>query len=298
MDWKNTSCENNECSITAGGVWSPKVTPSVILEITLTVLFGLSIGSFLNVCICRIPEELSVVKPPSNCPKCNNAISWYDNIPVLSYILLRGKCRHCSTKISVQYPLIELLFAVILLHLYYHYFDSGYRLIAVTYFGAFSACLLTATVIDLKHYIIPDEINLAGIIIACIGAMVYPRLVNEDSIWAGLLHSALGIGAGFASLRLVVYIGGIIFRREAMGLGDPKFLAMIGAFIGFKMALLVIFISSLLGALVGSIVIYLFRSDKSNTVIPYGPFLALGGYVALLYGNDLVQWYIRLISFE
>lgn len=274
------------------------MTPAVILEIMVVALFGLAIGSFLNVCICRIPEELSVVSPPSNCPKCNNAIAWYDNIPVISYILLGGKCRHCSMKISIQYPFIELLFAVLLLHLYYHYFDSGFRLMAVAYYGFFTACLLTATVIDLKHYIIPDEVNLAGIIVACIGAAAYPRLVGEDTIWMGLFHSALGIGVGFASLRLVVYLGSIIFRREAMGLGDPKFLAMIGAFIGFKMALLVIFISSLLGAVIGSIVIYIFRADKSNTVIPYGPFLAVGGYIALLYGNDLVQWYMRLISLK
>jgi leader peptidase (prepilin peptidase)/N-methyltransferase len=266
----------------------------------LISLIGLAVGSFLNVCISRIPEEESVVKPRSRCPRCHNLIEWYDNIPVISYIILRARCRHCREKISVQYPLVEIGFVAMLLHLYHVFAQQGLSghilFLAVGYYGILCACLLVATVIDLFHYIIPDEINIVGILIALAGAVAFPVLVGGSTIFDGFIHSAVGISAGFVLLRMVVWIGALIFRKDAMGLGDPKFLAMIGAFLGWKQVLLVIFLSSSLGALIGGLFVILFRKNKKDTVIPYGPFLALGAYISMLYGDDLIKWYFSLVQ--
>ncbi len=272
----------------------------VWFDMVLLTAIGLVVGSFLNVCISRIPEEESVVKPRSRCPRCRKLIAWYDNIPVISYIILRAKCRSCGEKISFQYPLVEILYALMLIHLYFGFahmdLSRNFLLLAVGYYGVFCACLLVATVIDLFHYIIPDEVNIAGIIVAVAGAVAFPVLVGGESMLDGLIHSVLGISAGFIILRLVVWLGAIIFRKEAMGLGDPKFLAMIGAFLGWKQVLLVIFLSSFLGALIGGLFVLIVRKNKSDTVIPYGPFLALGAYISMLYGDRLINWYFALIQ--
>ena len=268
------------------------------VEIFSVIFISLAVGSFLNVCIYRLPEEQSVVKPRSKCPNCGKLIAWYDNIPVISYILLGAKCRNCKTKISLIYPFIELLFMAMVCHVYIHFFQSDLRVYYVLYYGALCACLLTATVIDLKFYIIPDEINLVGIVVGIAGAAIFPTLVGETTVLKGLLHSLIGIGVGYGSLRLVVLLGKLLFRKEAMGLGDPKFLAMIGAFLGFKMVLLIIFISSVTGTLIGGACILMFRKNKSDTVIPFGPFLALAGYICLFYGNSIITWYFNLINLD
>jgi len=266
-------------------------------EIFSIVFIGLAVGSFLNVCIYRLPEEESVVTPRSKCPNCGKLIAWYDNIPVLSFLFLRGKCRHCGTGISFIYPIIEIFFMAMVCHIYAHFFQNDFRIYYVIYYGALSACLLTATIIDLKFYIIPDEINLAGVVLGIAGAVIFPSLVGESTMLKGLFHSLIGIGVGFGSLRLVVWLGKLLFRKEAMGLGDPKFLAMIGAFLGFKMVLLIIFLSSVLGTLIGGIFILFFRKNKSDTVIPFGPFLALAAYICLFYGDSIITWYFNLINF-
>lgn len=212
--------------------------------------------------------------------------------------MLRAKCRFCQHKISLQYPIIELAFSLMLLHIYMHFCAQGCRWVLVGYYGFFAGCILTASIIDLKHYIIPDEINLAGIIAGIVGAALFPEISGNPTMFKGILHSVLGIGVGFISLRIVVSLGSLLFHREAMGLGDPKFLAMIGAFLGWKLSLLVIFISSLMGTAVGGSFILFFRKNKKDTVIPYGPFLALGAYVSLFYGNRLIQWYLNLFTFN
>ena len=267
-------------------------------EIFAVFFISLAVGSFLNVCIYRLPEEESVVTPRSKCPKCGKLIAWYDNIPVLSYIFLRGKCRHCGVRISLIYPVIEILFMLMVCHVYIHFFHTDFRVYYTLYYGALCACLLTATIIDLKFYIIPDEINLIGVVIGIAGAFIFPSLVGEPTMLKGLLHSLLGIGVGFGSLRLVVWLGKLLFRKEAMGLGDPKFLAMIGAFLGFKMVLLIVFLSSILGTLIGGMFILFFRKNKSDTVIPFGPFLALSAYICLFYGSFIITWYFNLINFD
>lgn len=276
------------------------MTPPLWVDITIIAMMGLVVGSFLNVCISRIPEEQSIVKPRSRCPKCKKLIPWYDNIPVISYLILKGKCRFCNEKISIQYPMIELGFAAMIVHVYVRFNQFGYDrntlLLLTGYYGILCACLLVATVIDLYHYIIPDEVNVAGLIAAVIGAVAFPQLVGAVSHLDGLIHSALGIGVGYASLRFVVWIGSIIFRKEAMGLGDPKFLAMIGAFLGWKQAFLVILLSSFLGALIGGLFVLFFRKNKQDTVIPYGPFLAIGAYISMLYGETLMNWYFSLLQ--
>jgi len=267
-----------------------------VMEISFVAILGLMIGSFLNVCIYRIPNELSIIKPRSRCPSCEKTISWFDNIPVLSFILLRGRCRYCKSRISIVYPLTEILFALIFIHVYVNFRETNLNFVYLTYYGCLCGCLFTASIIDLIHYIIPDEINLFGIIIGLIGSTAFPSLVGEQTIINGLLHSVLGISVGFGVLRLVVFIGGIVFKKEAMGLGDPKFLAMIGAFLGYKLVLLVIFLSSFLGAVIGGLFILVFRKNKKDTVVPYGPFLALGAYISLFWGDEIIRWYFGLLG--
>lgn len=265
------------------------------LEISVIFILGLMIGSFLNVCIYRIPNELSIVKPRSRCPLCAKNISWFDNIPLLSYLILGGKCRYCGSRISIIYPLTEFLFALILVHLYINFHGKSLYFVYLIYYGCLCGSIFTASIIDIKHYIIPDEINLFGLIIGFAGPFFFPELVGEPTVLKGLIHSFLGVAVGFAVLRIVVFFGSIIFKKEAMGLGDPKFLAMIGAFLGYKSVLFIIFVSSFLGAVIGGVFI-IFRKNRNDTVIPYGPFLALGAYISLFWRTNLIKWYFSLFG--
>jgi leader peptidase (prepilin peptidase)/N-methyltransferase len=245
-------------------------------------ILGAVIGSFLNVCIYRIPAGESIVHPPSRCPACGSGIRWYQNIPILSYLFLRGRCTGCGVRISPRYPLVEaltgLLFALVL-------YRFGFQWVTPVYW-LFAAALIVITFIDLDHQIIPDVISLPGIVVGFLCSFAVPWLTWTDSL--------LGILVGGGSLYLVAVGYELLTRKEGMGGGDIKLLAMIGAFLGWKAVLPIVFISSFMGTLVGVPVMLIKKAD-SRLAIPFGPFLAAAALFYLFWGPGLIRWYLGLL---
>jgi leader peptidase (prepilin peptidase) / N-methyltransferase len=252
--------------------------------ITLSVfafVFGSLVGSFLNVCICRLPKKESVVFPPSHCTKCDYKIRWYDNVPILSYLWLRGKCRSCGESISPQYPLVELLNGALTLALFLRF---GLSLPFAVLF-LFCSALVVITFIDLEHKIIPDVITLPGIVVGFAASFLFPHF--------GWLNSLIGILVGGGSLLLVGYLYELIAKKEGMGGGDIKLLAMMGAFFGWKAVLFIIFVASLVGSVIG-IAVMLVQKKDSTFAIPFGPFLSSAAIIYLFFGNRIIFWYLHL----
>ena len=247
----------------------------------VSVVFGALIGSFLNVCILRLPQEESIITPGSRCPHCKTPIRFYDNIPLVSYLMLKGRCRYCKKKISMQYPLIEGITALSSLTLFIKY---GASLSYIIYFSFVSA-LIVITVIDLYHQIIPDVISLPGIGVGLLASLVLPKIT--------FLNSLIGFIVGGGSLFLVATVYQWLFKREGMGGGDVKLLAMIGAFLGWKAVILTILLGSLIGSIIG-IIIMVLKGKDFKYAIPFGPFLSLGAVIALFYGEDIIQWYLYM----
>ncbi len=252
-------------------------------------ILGLAVGSFLNVCIYRIPKGLSVVKPlRSFCPSCGRTIRWYDNIPLLSFLILRGRCRYCKEPISIRYPLVELLTAVIFSLLLRRYGLTvefiGYCLL--------SAMLIAISFIDLSHYIIPNKITLPGMGLGLTFAAILTLFYHRPSM---IVNRAVGLVIGGGVILLMSLVGSLIFRREAMGMGDVKLTAMIGAFMGFyPHVILVILLSAVMGSVVGGGYM-LIRRVGLKSAIPYGPFLSAGAVISMLYGEELWRWYVSLL---
>jgi leader peptidase (prepilin peptidase)/N-methyltransferase len=256
------------------------VTPDLPagFEIVIAAMFGAVIGSFLNVCILRwgADPKQSVVKPRSRCPRCAKGLAWYDNVPVISWILLRARCRNCGEPISAQYPLIELATAGIWAYLAWRH---GLSLEALR--GAvFGTILLGIAMTDARDYIIPDEFSLGGLAIG----LLFSLLVGGLS---GLGMAALGAAAGFVLLWLVGTAGTWVFKEDAMGGGDVKMMAMVGAFLGWQGVLLTIF----LGALLGSLVFLPLMLVGQKKLVPFGIFLSIGAAITYLFGPTLVDWY-------
>ena len=249
---------------------------------SLFVFFaGTCVGSFLNVCIYRLPAGLSVAFPPSACPQCQQPIRFYDNIPVVSYILLRGRCRFCAATIAIRYPLVELLtglaaWAVFLKH--------GPTAAAAVYF-TFVAVLIVITFIDIDHQIIPDILSLPGIPLFFIAGLWATPLT-----W---LNALIGVASGAGSLLLVALVYRQITGKDGMGMGDVKLLAMIGALIGWQGVLFTIFFSSVIGALVG-LLLMLKGGGSLKTRLAFGPFLALGAVAYVFFGPKLIDAYLGL----
>lgn len=269
-----------------------------MIEALLAGLFGLLIGSFLNVCIYRMPRDLSVVTPRSFCPECDATISWFDNIPLLSYALLAGRCRRCGHRISLRYPVVELLTAS---SFFCAFWFLGTTLAAVK-FCVFSAILITLVFADLEEHILPDEFTLGGTAVGVIFAAFVPVAGGILSIIFMNAKQQWLVSVSDSLLAAAVYSGTLwIFRalyeklrhREGMGLGDVKMAAMIGAFLGMQSALLAFLVGSLLGAVVGLCYIWFTGKDASTYELPFGSFLgvaALGvGLFEVIYG-----WYNRL----
>jgi leader peptidase (prepilin peptidase)/N-methyltransferase len=246
-----------------------------------SIVLGAIVGSFLNVCISRLPKEESIVRPGSHCPKCKTPIRFYDNIPLLSYLLLRGKCRYCQASISIQYPIVE---AITALSSFFLFITFGVSL-SFFYYFSFVAALIAITVIDLYHQIIPDVISLPGIVIGLLGSLVIPQI----TFWSSLI----GVLSGGGSLFLVATVYQWLFKREGMGGGDVKLLAMIGAFLGWKAVILTIFLSSFIGSIIG-ITVMLIKGKDFKYAIPFGPFLALGAVISLFLGENLISWYLYI----
>lgn len=245
-------------------------------------LFGLALGSFLNVCIYRIPLNQSIVYPPSSCPHCGERIRPYDNLPLISYLLLLGRCRHCAHPISPQYPIVEAITGIFSLALFLKMGASWEYL----FFLLFGAALIAIAFIDLHHKIIPDKLSLPGIVVG----FAFSLLPSSGLSWS---DSLLGIIGGGGFLLLVGIAFEKITGREGMGMGDVKMLAMIGAWMGWRSLLFIILLSSLAGSLIGAAALLLSRKG-TRTKIPFGPFLALGTVLYLFFGSELMQWYFRL----
>ncbi|MBW2039774.1 MAG: prepilin peptidase [Deltaproteobacteria bacterium] len=247
-------------------------------------VFGATIGSFLNVCIYRIPQEGSIVSPSSHCPHCGTPIHFYDNIPLLSFILLRGRCRACNAPISFRYPLVELLTGIFSITLLLRY---GISPLYLVYF-AFFASLTVVSFIDFSHKVIPDVISLPGILAGLAISWFHPQMSFKDSL--------IGVLLGGGALYLVASGYHLVTKREGMGGGDIKLLAMIGAFIGWKGVLFTILCSSLVGAVVGVTLMLVSSEADSKYAVPFGPFLSLGGIIYIFWGEALINWYLGFLQ--
>ena len=245
-------------------------------------IFGTLIGSFLNVCIYRLPISKSIVHPRSMCPSCQNTIRFYDNIPILSYLWLGGRCRYCKTPISIRYLLVELMGGLFCLSVFLKY---GLTFPAMVYY-VFIATLIVITFIDIDHRIIPDYLSLPGIPIFFLASLALPSLTYWDAL--------IGILVGGGSLFLVAWTYHLITKKEGMGGGDIKLLAMIGALIGWKGVLFTIFISSAAGALSGMTIMLLTRQSM-KLAVPFGPFLAIGAIAYIFFGPQLIYWYFNVL---
>jgi len=243
-------------------------------------ILGLAFGSFMNVVICRVPAGRSVVKPASSCPECGRKIKWYMNIPLLSYILLRGRCFACGCRISTVYPAVELTGAVLAV-LSLHFFGLT---LETLFIYPFVMSLAAITIIDWKHRIIPDSISLPFILLGLLYAISAEEL--------GIVNSVLGAVAGGGTLFVVGFMYRQIKKVDGIGGGDIKLMAMVGAFLGVKLVLLVIFIASFAGTIYSLFLIR--RGADGLTAVPFGSFLAPASVLCLFGGNHIIYWYISL----
>jgi leader peptidase (prepilin peptidase) / N-methyltransferase len=256
------------------------LSPEIVFSF-FAFAFGAVVGSFLNVCICRMPQSESVVFPPSHCTKCDYVIRWYDNIPIFSYLFLRGRCRSCGEPISLQYPVVEFINGALTLALFLRFgLSPGFAVLFV-----FCSAMVVVTFIDLEHQIIPDLITLPGIVIGFIVSCFISQI--------GWLNSLLGILAGGGGLLFIAYAYHFLAKKDGMGGGDVKLLAMMGAFFGWKAILFIIFAASLVGSVIGISVMVAQKKD-STLAIPFGPFLASASVLYIFFGPRIIFWYLHI----
>jgi leader peptidase (prepilin peptidase) / N-methyltransferase len=267
---------------------------------TLMFLSGLLIGSFLNVCIYRLPRDFSVVRPRSHCPECLRTVAWHDNIPVLSWVLLRGQCRHCLVSIPWRYPAVELATGLTFL---LSAFALGPTVTAAKY-AVFSAIVIGLIVTDLQDRILPDELTLGG---TMVGLALAPFASAEPGPMALIFWNHLSppwmrlIDAGFAAaascglIWLIPWLYQKVRHREGgwMGLGDVKMMAMVGAFLGLRGSMFTMFLGGLLGTIVGYGYIYIRKKDPSTYELPFGTFLGVAALLVAVWGEGMVGWYAR-----
>jgi leader peptidase (prepilin peptidase) / N-methyltransferase len=244
---------------------------------------GLTVGSFANVLIYRLPRSESIVFPGSHCPHCGRAIRPLENIPLLSWIMLGGRCRGCKERISFRYPLIEFLSACLAL--------VSVKIFGFTYagfaYGMLFIALMALVVIDLEHWLLPFAITLPTALIGLIGAIFFHLRPLADCL--------LGVLVGFALFMTMLFGGKFLFKRDAMGGGDVAFGIMAGAFLGWKLTLLMIFVASLLGTLI-SLPLLVLGKGISGRSVPFGPFLAVAMVVCIFWGDNIINWYIGLLQ--
>lgn len=239
------------------------------------LILGIITGSFLNVVICRIPNNNSLIYPASHCPQCRQRLAWLELVPIFSYLWQRGKCRHCNTAISVQYPAVELATGLIYLWLYIHFGLTVKLAVALL----FVSLLIPLVVIDLRHQIIPDSLNGLGAIAG------FLTIVISGNAFLDAVTGAF-IGGG-----IMLFIA--IISRGGMGGGDIKMMAWLGLFLGWKLTLLALIIAFVTGG-VGSLLLILLGIKKRKDFIPFGPFLALGGFAAYIFGERILHWYLTI----
>jgi leader peptidase (prepilin peptidase)/N-methyltransferase len=258
-----------------------------VLALLIAGVVGLCLGSFLNVCILRLPNDApkdrSLIHPPSSCPKCKHLIDWRDNIPVVSWLVLGGKCRWCQAPISRQYPIIEAIVGLLWVSAAAKYGVSAHGLAA----GMFGTVLLGIGIIDWRHKIIPDELSYGGLVVGLAISLVGGA--------AGFAQAVLGAAVGWGLFWAIRVAGGWLFKQEAMGWGDIKMMAMVGAFVGWKNVVLTLF----LGALTGSVVyVPLLLRDLRNMQrheLPFGVFLAIAAAITFVSGDSIISWYQQFL---
>ena len=280
------------------------LSPWRVFFATLSFLWGACVGSFLNVCIYRIPRELSVVAPRSHCPGCKKAIPWYLNVPILSFVLLRGRCRFCSTRISPRYVIVELLMALLFLAVWLKFdWELGPRplgLVPVTaallvpvYWLAVSGLAL-GTFVDFEHLIIPDRVTLGGIVAGVALSAAVPVMHGVETHFGGFARAVMGALLGWGILWGVAVVGRLVFRKEAMGFGDVKLMGAIGAFLGWRAVIFTVMVSSLAGSIVG-VALVVSGQKQMQSRIPYGPYIALAAVLWILWGQHTWDLYVSLI---
>jgi leader peptidase (prepilin peptidase)/N-methyltransferase len=249
-------------------------------QLTILVMLGLAVGSFLNVCVHRIPRGQSLTVPPSRCPACEYRLRWYDNIPVASYAILGGRCRKCRTPISIRYPVVELATMALFV---LHGAVFGWSALLIPRL-VFACAMVVLFAIDLEHHLLPNVITLPGIAIGLISSAVLPP---------GIVDALIGAAIGGGVLWVIAEAYFRYSGHEGMGGGDVKMLGMIGAFLGWKLVLVTLVLSSVAGSIVGLFVIVIKRGGMKYA-LPYGTFLALGALVASLAGDRIVNWYVSM----
>ncbi len=258
----------------------------------VTFILGLCVGSFLNVCVYRIPAEKSIVRPPSSCPSCGRKLEAVDLVPVLSYIILKGKCRYCKSPISIQYPFVEFITGVIWLATFLRYGISIETLALIFLFSI----LIPVFLIDFVHMIIPNGLVLTGLLGGA-GFFAYHILIHPISFFDSSRWYAPLIGMLSASgiLFLVALLGLVIYKNDgAMGMGDVKIFLPIGLILGWKLALLTLFLSVMLGGII-SIILLIFKIKDRKSAIPFGPFIVMATLICGLYGYPILNWYFNTL---
>ena len=253
--------------------------PSPALEATFVTLLGLFLGSFMNVCIYRLPRGKSPVRPRSGCPNCGHMLAWFENVPVFSFLVLRGKCRSCGTRISPMYPIIESITGAMFLAGYLWYGPGA--LLAVRLL--FGCAMIVLFVIDLQHKILPNVITLPGIVAG---------FLLSEVAGPGWLSSLIGIAVGAGSLFAIAEVYYRVRHEEGLGMGDVKMLGMIGAFLGWKLVLVTLVLSSIAGSIVG-VVVLVARRESLKYALPFGTFLAVAAMVAAVAGDSIISWYLQ-----
>jgi len=278
-------------------------------------VFGTVFGSLINVLIYRLPIGEDVVVKPSHCVNCDNKIKPYDLIPIISYIILGGKCRYCGEKISIRYPLMELLTGLIFVGIFFRFGWSMLpnEVVAISsaaFFNLFAVytlaiIFLTVFFIDLKHYIIPNEMIVFGLATGAIFAVLKSlkfsliglKIITPVTFNATFLFDAgYGLLTGFATFMLIVLIGEWIMKAEAMGMGDVKLMGVVGLFLGFKLTVLSIFLSFITGAIL-SVFLIATKIKGRKDMIPFGPFIVIGSTIAMIWGTQILNWYFSLGKF-
>jgi leader peptidase (prepilin peptidase)/N-methyltransferase len=273
--------------------------PLLLLVWTVIFFIGASLGSFLNVCIARWPAELSVVRPRSRCPRCERSIAWHDNIPIVSWLLLRAKCRGCGLPISAQYPLIELAVGVIWVLAVWQF---GLSLTALR-LGIAATILLGVLMTDLLHYVIPDGFTVTGFLVAMVMPIV-ALVVGEQGPFVGPWEALVGACVGAGLIAIVGWLGEVAMGREAMGAGDTTLMAMIGAMVGVERSFLTVFVAAGIGAGVFLLVVAPIGWVRARSrgeiyelpLVPFGVFLAPAGIVALLFGEAILARYFLMVA--
>lgn len=298
---------------------------AIIFTTFFAALFGACFGSFLNVCVWRIPREESVVTPRSHCPSCGRLIPWYLNIPVFSWLMLRGKCKWCGSPIAFRYILLEILTAVLFvvpwfqalssmlmpdcLYAEWSHYQGALSAMPETYWAGLVPIinlwlvpvywliifgLLLGMFIDFEHYIIPDRVTWGGVILGFVISPLIPEIHFAGDWLTSLIRAAIGFAAGYGGLMLVAVLGKLAFKKEAMGYGDVKLMGAVGALFGWQAVLFTIFLSSLLGSVVGLSLICL-KKKALQSQIPYGPYIAVAAMVWMFWGQTICSWYLSFL---